>query len=443
MHRGGQALLLIIRTLPFLVLTQMSEFYPEQVKLAWTSQENEILVTWVTFLPSLSYVRSRPILCSIAGTESVIKGSSITFNSGSETVPKLQFIHSALISPVTEGCYYEYKVGNLIYWSKPYSFKGLTPNYSHSKQTPVSLIVLGDLGTGSFSKGTKDLLYMEADIRTYDAVIHLGDLAYDLDDNFGEVGDDFLRMIEPVAAKLPYMTVPGNHEKYHNFTHYKHRFRMPVNEANQGTGYFYSFDLGPVHFVLFNTELFLVKKYHQAFINQWNWLVADLKIASLNRDAVPWLIIGTHHPVYCSVDWLDAFPNIDCFDRANRLQLELEELLKTYEVDVFFQAHVHNYERTAPVYHNSTVKSDTDGPNLHVNPRAPIYITTGNAGNNHGFNDLVSRTPQEWSVSRSQTFGYGHLRVFNRTHLYWEQVKSMTMEVVDFVWVVKDDLMTY
>ena len=42
--------------------------------------------------------------------------------------------------------------------------------------------------------------------------ISLGDIAYDMVVNNSRVGDKFMRLIEPVASKLPYMVCPGNHE---------------------------------------------------------------------------------------------------------------------------------------------------------------------------------------------------------------------------------------
>ena len=47
----------------------------------------------------------------------------------------------------------------------------------------------------------------------YDAILHIGDFAYDMDQDNGRVGDEFMRNIEPIAAYLPYMTCPGNHEQ--------------------------------------------------------------------------------------------------------------------------------------------------------------------------------------------------------------------------------------
>lgn len=63
-----------------------------------------------------------------------------------------------------------------------------------------------------------------------------------------------MRMIQNVAASHPYMAIPGNHELHHNMTHYKNRFLMPNNDAADGSNSFYSFDMGPAHFIMLNTE---------------------------------------------------------------------------------------------------------------------------------------------------------------------------------------------
>lgn len=81
-------------------------------------------------------------------------------------------------------------------------------------------------------------------------------MAYDLNDDNGSKGDTFLNEIQPLTSRYPYMVAPGNHESFRNFTHYKNRFAMPRNGANEGTGYFYSFDMGRAHFVVINTESF-------------------------------------------------------------------------------------------------------------------------------------------------------------------------------------------
>jgi hypothetical protein len=41
-----------------------------------------------------------------------------------------------------------------------------------------------------------------------------------------------MRQIEPVAAYIPYMVSPGNHESAGNFSHFTHRFTMPNTDTN-------------------------------------------------------------------------------------------------------------------------------------------------------------------------------------------------------------------
>lgn len=52
----------------------------------------------------------------------------------------------------------------------------------------------------------------EVDSGAIDAILHVGDLAYDMFEDEGRQGDRFMNMIQNVATQLPYMTLPGNHE---------------------------------------------------------------------------------------------------------------------------------------------------------------------------------------------------------------------------------------
>jgi hypothetical protein len=45
----------------------------------------------------------------------------------------------------------------------------------------------------------------------YDHVTHVGDYAYDLQDQNGNVGDQFQASIEPITSGTPYMGCEGNH----------------------------------------------------------------------------------------------------------------------------------------------------------------------------------------------------------------------------------------
>jgi hypothetical protein len=415
-------------------------FYPEQLRLAWTENEGEIRVSWVTYTGTESWLKYRPMLCKSHLGERQIEGSYKIFNEGSHSIPRYQFIHNAVMKDVTPDCYYEYSVGNSLVWSTKHVISGRTPDsvLPHDDQ-PVALILLGDLGADAYAQQTTELLSEQAVMRNFDAIVHLGGFAYELDDNWGETGDIYLRMLEPLISNYPYMTLPGSHENHLNYTHYKERFMMPRNSYNQGTGYFYSFNVGRAHIVMMNTEVYLNSDMHDQKLNQLNWLVSDLAKANEEREERPWVIVMSHHPLYCSVDFLLEELNEDCWNDANVLRGELEDLFYTQGVDLYFQAHLHYYEATAPVYKNQTLPCEVEEPNLCMNPRAPIYVSSGCAGNRKGRGN-ISRTPQLWSRAASSSFGYGRLTVQNKTHIYWEEYSSDTRSILDTYWVVKDRL---
>lgn len=56
-------------------------------------------------------------------------------------------------------------------------------------------------------------LQVETQDKLYDAIIHVGDFAYDMDSEEGAVGDQYMRQVESIAAYVPYMVCAGNHEE--------------------------------------------------------------------------------------------------------------------------------------------------------------------------------------------------------------------------------------
>jgi hypothetical protein len=104
----------------------------------------------------------------------------------------------------------------------------------------TKLLVFGDWGTGPIGEDTGYLITRHAEKMMFDI---------------------FGRISQPLTSSYPFMTIPGNHDVHANGTHYKERYNMPWNEANNGTDSFYSFDLGPAHYIMFDTEKYLVKGY--------------------------------------------------------------------------------------------------------------------------------------------------------------------------------------
>lgn len=58
-----------------------------------------------------------------------------------------------------------------------------------------------------------------------------------------------------------------------NFSNYRARFNMPGNTDSL----VYSFNMGPVHFIGFSTELYYFMNYGlKQLVNQYDWLEHDL-----------------------------------------------------------------------------------------------------------------------------------------------------------------------
>lgn len=224
----------------------------------------------------------------------------------------------------------------------------------------------------------------EVDAGLVDLVLHPGDVSYA--DGDMPHWDSFLTKVQRITSVVPYMVTPGNHEIWYNFSAYKTQFWTPASlEADDRM--YYSFSVGPVHFLQINTETELDTADVDAA--QATWLWRDLQQARSNGDT--FVIASGHRPLYCSSG------GKDCADYAGLLREQVEEAFHTHDVDVVIAGHKfvsslfdpvqpltlirHSYERSLPVYRGRPTASDNSS---YVSPAAPIYIVNGAAGNREG-----------------------------------------------------------
>ncbi len=59
----------------------------------------------------------------------------------------------------------------------------------------------------------------------------------------------------------------------------------------------------------------------------------------------------------------------------------------------------------------------------YVNPKAPVHIVTGSAGNRERIDNFIPNPPI-WSAFRHSDYGYTHMQIFNSTHLHLQQVSD-------------------
>lgn len=200
---------------------------------------------------------------------------------------------------------------------------------------------------------------------------------------------------EADCAEIPFISCPTGQK---NFTDFMNRFGRTMPTAFSSTSsnstaavnankakmlsnppFWFSFEYGMVHVTMFDTETDFPNAPDSpggsADLNsgpfgitnqQLEFLEADL--ASVDRTVTPWLIVGGHRP------WYTTGAGNGCTE----CQAAFEPLLYKYGVDLAIFGHVHNSQRFTPT--NNSI-ADPNGMN---NPKAPMYIVAGGAGNIEG-----------------------------------------------------------
>ena len=102
----------------------------------------------------------------------------------------------------------------------------------------------------------------------HSAVIHYGDAAYNMDDNCGVVGDDFLNAVQPYAASTPTVYSNGNHETgpLYAYAEYVNRLGWPQTALSNASGSvsprWFSFSLGRTAYFVIDTDAYIYPVSH-------------------------------------------------------------------------------------------------------------------------------------------------------------------------------------
>jgi len=224
------AFLLFAVLLP--TFTQALHHKPEQIHIAFGKTSDLVAVQWSTRYheqhpqhPQQQQLeeQSQPRSFVRWGKDPtqldhVAEGLSVVFVDGGEMKRRQQH-HIVNMTGLEASTRYHYQVGDETFGSdglsQMYSFKTAPDGVTLAKDMPIRLAVYGDMGVDrNGSTVMRHLIkHLKRDEDYFDGVVHVGDFAYDMEEREGVQGDLFMRQIEPIAARLPYMTSMGNHEK--------------------------------------------------------------------------------------------------------------------------------------------------------------------------------------------------------------------------------------
>ena len=207
---------------------------------------------------------------------------------------------------------------------------------------PFSFAVIGDSGTGSTAQVAVADRMVALDPQF---VLHTGDVVYP---NGQADGYDpfFFQPYQALARRAPIFPALGNHDyDTRQGQPYLDAFYLPHNNP-ANTERYYSFDWGNAHFTAldFNTG---------PDADQLAWLRNDL--ASTDK---PWKFVFYHQAIYSSgphgyEGWVTAKREL------------LAPIFEQNHVDVVFNGHDHDYERTQPIHGVLYIVSGGGGASLY------------------------------------------------------------------------------
>ena len=249
--------------------------------------------------------------------------------------------HAVALSGLGPGSRYYYRVKEAGEKSEIARFH----TASEGEYSRFAFAVIGDSG-----RGRKGQLAVAALLERLepDLILHTGDIVYPS----GEERHYDRRFFVPygrLLKEVPIFPILGNHDlERGNGAAYLNNFHLPRNDT-QGTGRYYSFNWGNVHFVALNSELYHGDHSYRPE-EQKTWLDRDLK-----ETRQPWKIVYFHRPIYSSSK----------HGSDERIREDLEPVLVRHEVDLVFSGHDHVYERTVPIRGVTYVVSGGCGKGLY------------------------------------------------------------------------------
>ncbi|KAK8522860.1 hypothetical protein V6N13_115806 [Hibiscus sabdariffa] len=438
---------------------------PEQVHLALTGRDGEMRVMFVAEDPEERHVRygekegewGDDVAVARAGR---YEREDMCHAPANESVGWRDpgWIFDAVVSGLKGGVKYYYQVGSESKgWSATRSFVSWDKN---SNKTVAFLF--GDMGAPTpyvtFSRTQEESIStMKWILRDIEAlgdepafVSHIGDISYAR--GYSWLWDEFFNLIEPVASKVPYHVCIGNHEydwpsqpwkpDWANSIYgtdgggecgvpYSLRFNMP-GSSSEPTGtrapatrnLYYSFDMGPVHFVYMSTETNFLPGS-----NQYNFLKHDLE--SVDRMKTPFVVFQGHRPMYTT-----SFERGDAPLRERMLE-HLEPLFVKTKVTLALWGHVHRYERFCPLKNFTCGIMGQKGEDWEA---LPVHVVIGMGGQDwqpkweprpDHLDDPIFPQPKR-SLYRTGEFGYTRL-VATREKLILSFVGNHDGEVHDMV----------
>ena len=222
-----------------------------------------------------------------------------------------------------------------------------------------NIAIAGDFGCNLEARKTIKAI----ESKQPELVIGLGDLAYKKNPIC------WFEMISPLDYNNKFKIALGEHDVSRGNDTYK-QYLQHFNLTKP----YYSFDYDNVHFLAMATAKNKIIPYNLTS-EQYQFIKKDLADANKNQN-IKWIIVYSFRSFYSSNT---THPGLD------ELQDAYHPLFDRYNVDIIFQGHNHNYQRTYPLSYNTTkqytpVVTDKNTEHYSNIEHGQLFVTAGTGG---------------------------------------------------------------
>src|SRR4249920_3221454 len=218
----------------------------------------------------------------------------------------------------------------------------------------------GDWGCNSNTGGTVSNIKNKSPER----VLALGDYSY------VSTATCWLNKISSIKSIMKIAI--GNHEDTpgEGFSKYMNTFGL--------TKPYYSFNYQNVHVLVMSTD-----SNFKSGSAQYNFVKNDLQNAKNNAN-IKWIVVVLHKIMYTSKNTCSSSSCSNSGSTAQSLRSTYHKIFDQNNVDIVFQGHVHNYQRSFPVkYSGGSTPTITSTSSTNYNdPAGEIFVTVGTGGVN-------------------------------------------------------------
>ncbi len=241
---------------------------------------------------------------------------------------------------------------------------------------PVTFLVWGDSGCGC---PPQTAVAAQMAHTSPQLLLHTGDMIYE-DGQANLFDPNFFTPYAGLLATAPVYPVLGNHDVVtEHGSPWLHAFSLP-GDAGTANPRYYSFNYGNAHFIALDSE-----EEFGPTSAQYGWLLTDLQ--SPAAQGATWHFAYFHRPPYSS-----GFGHGSSYD----LRESWSPLFERFGVDVVFNGHEHNYERSLPRTDYAAVGGT----------HAVTYIVTGGGGK-----QLYNVGHSPWTAASSMVYNFVQVRL--------------------------------